>query len=212
LVAYLALPQASETLANRLRCEIRNKFPDVASVKMYNMGLHMHSTKTCCAPCEYSLLGLMNYRGVARLKKSRRMIGFYKNFEQACENFKDYFNYKFPQDSNFQMIVTVTASETDAHHQSKPRFTITDLGDQETFNPYEISVKSQRASEKIFITLLNSKFDRRRFPTESNLSDLTVGISGSNATPGSNGTMNKVNESRIEEVDNLSDRLSVLKL
>jgi hypothetical protein len=60
LVAYLALPEAAKMLSNRLRLELRGKYADVNVVKVYNMGLHMHSTKTCCAPCEYSLIGLMN--------------------------------------------------------------------------------------------------------------------------------------------------------
>lgn len=59
LAAYLALPKAAQMLFNRLTTEVRTLYPDASSIKIYNMGLHMHSTKTCCAPCEFVLVGLM---------------------------------------------------------------------------------------------------------------------------------------------------------
>jgi hypothetical protein len=62
LAAYLCLPEASSLLCEQLRGIIRAKYNDATAVKVYNIGLHMHSTKTCCGPCEYTLLGLMNQR------------------------------------------------------------------------------------------------------------------------------------------------------
>jgi len=107
LVAYLSTLQSAYMLRNRLRTEIRAKHPDVRQVKVYNMGLHMHSTKTCCAPCEYSLIGLMN----------RRERGFLPNFQKVCLEQNDLIKFCFPQKSKFSLLVTVTASEHDADHQ-----------------------------------------------------------------------------------------------
>ena len=117
LVAYLALPEAATMLVNRLRIAIRGEYPDVVAVKTYNMGLHMHLTKTCCAPCEYSLIGLMNKNG-APLVRNRMRLGFLHNFRAAATSPNQQMTINLPRNSLFRMVVTVTASNNDGHHQA----------------------------------------------------------------------------------------------
>ncbi len=54
LSAQLALPETALMLRNRLQATIRGNYPNATTVKVYTIGLHLHSTKTCCAPCEYT--------------------------------------------------------------------------------------------------------------------------------------------------------------
>jgi len=203
LVAYLALPQASEMIRNRLRTTIRGKYPDSSAVKVYNTGIHMHSTKTCCGPCEYALIGLMNDR-------SNR--GFLHNFKQACLTENDVLKFELPKRSLFRLLVTVTANQPDAHHKAQPQYTAVQLGPRASPLPFIIDVKENSTSSKIFSTLLGNSYDRRDLPSSITLSDKTVGISGSKATPGSSSTIGRVSTHRDSELDEYTGALALLKL
>lgn len=210
LVAYLALPQGANMLFNRLKTELRAKYPNAISVKLSNIGLHMRSTKTCCAPCEYSLIGLMNeFNGV---QQNGIQLGLLPNFKLACSEPNENLIFTVPKRSAFRLLVTVTASEADAHHKKQPAYTIKKLGIQDPVPPYIISVKSQSVSQSIFTTMLNSGYDQRKIPSSSSLSYITVGISGSKATAGSPGTIYKVQQVITKDMTQLEDRLSFLRV
>jgi hypothetical protein len=211
MVAYLALPEAATMLVNRLRIAIRGEYPDVVAVKTYNMGLHMHSTKTCCAPCEYSLIGLMNDNGTPFVR-NRMRLGFLPNFMIAAPSPNQQLTFNLPRNSLFRIVVTVTASNKDAHHQSQPNYMARQLQPKDPIPPYVIRVKDAAISSKIFTTMLDVPFDPRRLPSSTNVRDHTVGISGSKATPGSPSTMDKVKSLRDDEADQLGDKLSLLKV
>ncbi|OGN54688.1 MAG: hypothetical protein A2098_00730 [Chlamydiae bacterium GWF2_49_8] len=216
LVAYLALPQAAKMLSNRLRIEIRGKYPYASAVKVYNVGLHMHSTKTCCAPCEYSLLGLMNkFKGslVPDLKNFQdRILGLIPNLMRSLSVPNDTLSFTSPKHSLFRMVVTVTASEQDAHHRKKPDLMIKALDPNGPLPFYAVEVKKPSASKRIFTSILAGKYDRRLLPSASTLNDKTVSISGSRATPGSQGTITKVSEVRKEEMREFERQMSCLKI
>ncbi len=201
LIAYLALPEASAMLRNCLRTKIRGKYSEAASVKVYNMGLHMHSTKTCCAPCEYSLLGLMNAR--EGFKQGQKQLGFLPNFQQACSSLDEQLAFTFPKKSSFRLLVTVTASESDATHKQQPTYTRQELASSESTPLHVISVKAQTTFQCIFTTLLSAEYDPRKLAASSTLNDKTVGISGSKNTPGSSPTAKKVKEVREAELDQI---------
>jgi hypothetical protein len=203
LIAYLALPEASEMIRNRLRTAIRGKHPGATSVKLYNTGLHMHSTKTCCSPCEYSLIGLMN-----DLSPS----GFLHNFKLACSEPSDILTFSFPRRSHFRLLATVTAKEKDSDHRAEPTYRIIPISPQESPAPYFIDVKSTAASNTIFTTLLGNHYDRRSLPKSAVLSDKTVGISGSKATRGSSTTMDKTKNQKSDELDKFTHDISLLNI
>jgi hypothetical protein len=211
LVAYLALPKAAAMLSNRLRTEIRGKYANAASVTIFNMGLHMHSTKTCCAPCEYCLIGLMNDRKGIKLKNLQ--LGFLLNFQSVCSLSDDerlaFILYK---KTPFRLLVTVSVSEPDAHHQKQPTYTKMEIKPNCSIPSYDIFVKKIMASQSIFTVMLGSKFDRLALRSLSNLTDKTVVISGSKATPGSEGTINEVKTAREDEMKQLESMMSFLKI
>lgn len=210
LVAYLALPEAATMLSNRLFAEIRGKYPEASSLKVYNMGLHMHSTKTCCAVCEYSLVGLMNERqGWLQNGKER---GFLSNFKQACSAPNDLMTITLPQHSPFRLLVTVSAINTDAHHGKSPQYLQQSFNQSQSIPPFPIAVKHPAASNRIFTAYFDAGYDRRAFPSQPSLSHVTVGISGSKETPGSPGTINRVRWVRQEEMNRLEELFSSLKL
>jgi hypothetical protein len=210
LVAYLALPQAAAMLRNRLKTEIRGKYVNAASVKVYNMGLHMHSTKTCCAPCEYALLGLMNE--AKGFKQGGIQLGFLANFQQACAVPNDQLGFTFPKQSAFRLLVTVTASNPDATHQKQPTYTVKKLKATETAPSRDILVKKQSTFQQIFSTMVGTKYDPRKLPAVSNLTDKTVVISGSKATSGSPGTANKAKVVRNVELAQVASQMAALKV
>jgi len=210
LIAYLVLPQASAMLRNRLRAEIRGKYPGAASVKVYNMGLHMHSTKTCCAPCEYSLVGLMNER--AGFVQQNKPLGFLSNFQRACAVPNEQLAFTFPQNTSFQLLVTVTASNPDKDHKKQPSYLSVQLNPTDALPSHTILVKEASVTRHIFSTMVSRKYDARRLPVESNLGDKTVCISGSKQTPGSPGTMNTVKKAREDEHDLIEKKLEMIKV
>ena len=192
LAAYLALPESAEMLSNQLRTVIRAKDYRATSAKVYNMGLHMHSTKTCCAPCEYTLVGLMN----EKQRFGTEEAGFLANFSSAATLPSETLTLTLPKKSGFRLLVTVSASETDAHHKKPPRYTKKEIGKLAAVPSYDISVKSQTAALQIFESMLNSGYNAKRPPPSPDLSEVTVAISGSRATPGSAETIRKVNQLR----------------
>ena len=102
------------------------------------MGLHMHSTKTCCAPCEYTLVGLMNDR--EGLIQDGVRIGFLENFRASSTEHRD-FTFSLPEASDFKMLVTVTASEHDATHQKQPSYTAEQRERDSVLSAYKIFTK-----------------------------------------------------------------------
>ncbi|MFZ0565724.1 MAG: hypothetical protein WAM28_06030 [Chlamydiales bacterium] len=210
LVAYLTLPEAAEMLRNRLKVEIRSKYAGAIHSKVYNMGLHMHSTKTCCGPCEYSLVGLMN-------QYKQFSPNFLKNFIHACLEPNEQLTITLPKKSNFQLLTTVTTSENcDGTHKKKPDSDIKVLECEDSVTRFMINVKDPQASKKIYISAFNCGFDRRRIPEDSSLRDKTVVISGSRTTKakgmnGSGGTIHTVKQVRAEELDEISSRISSLE-
>lgn len=203
LTAYLHLPQGAKMLCNRLRTEIRAKYSNVSYAKIYNMTLHMHSTKTCCAPCEYSLIGMTNTR--EHQDKNGMKLGFIPNFTQACSIPNERLTFRFPKKSSFQVLVTVTASSADADHRKSPNYIKKTLGSQEKMPDYVISTKEQK--KNIFTSMLDTGYSRERFPDAPNLIDKTVGISGSNSSPGSAKTKDQVKNLKKSELDDLVNNL-----
>lgn len=226
LVAYLALPEAAQMLAKRLIAEIRAKYTEAAEIKVYNMGLHMHSTKTCCPVCEYCLIGLMNER--QEVRRGGKIIGFIPNFTQACSERNELLSISLPKKSTFRLLVTVSADERGRGHKKLPeyvsqlhRVTISVgegskeslmVGEKDKDPYYDIPVKDDRSSCRIFTALFESKYDVRKLPANPSLSDMTVCISGSKETPGSPGTMKKVKKVKEEEMNQLEVRVSSLKI
>jgi hypothetical protein len=196
LAAYLHLPTGANMLCNRLRTEIRAKYSNASHAKVYNMTLHMHSTKTCCAPCEYSLIGMMNNR--THYYKNELQIGLIPNFIQACSIANERLTFTFPKRSSFQVLTTVTASSPDADHRKQPKYIEKTSG-----NHYEIFVKEPSSTKQIFTTMLDSGYSRLRFPNSSNLSDKTIGISGSSSSPGSPKTKEQIRTLRNSELNDL---------
>ena len=198
LVAYLALPQGSQMLYNRLRSEIRGKFPDATAVKVYNMSLHMHSTKTCCASCEYSLIGLMNQ--ITEVCILNKRLGFLSNFKAHALVLNEQLKFSLPKKSNFKLLVTVTANDHDKDHRKQPEKKRISIRLNQNV-PYKvINVKKRNSSISIFLAKLNIGYDRNRLPALSYLIDNTVAISGSKATKGSPGTIDKIKSVRNEEM------------
>lgn len=196
-------------MQNRLRTEIRAKYAGASSAKVYNMGLHMHSTKTCCGPCEYSLVGLMSQR--EQLNPNDKLLpSFRMNFARACLEPNEQLTITLPKKSNFQLLVTVTASKADQTHRKQPTYDITKLDSKDSIPPYIINVKDPQVSEQIYLAKINCEYDRRRLPADSSLSDKTVGISGSKSTKGSSSTIDRVRSVRTKEITEIGDRVSSL--
>lgn len=201
LAAYLAHPKAATMLVNRLRAEIRAKYPNVQAAKVYNMSLHMHSTKTCCAPCEYALLGLMNTKGPVPLteeeggvKKTVMVFSFIHHFKQECLKGHEVMPFTVPK-TGVQLFVTVTADEHDANHKAdipvKSATVVPIL--------FDIELKRNPAAyQRLYLSKFSAPFYDAT-STPSNLSDKTVALSGSSKTKGSPITLEKVAATRKDE-------------
>lgn len=189
LIAYLALPDAATMIRNYLRTEVRSKYHKRATVaRIYYMGIHMHSTKTCCAPCEYTLVGLMNDDG-----NFHEQLGFLKNFKRECLEPNELLTFKFSRIIPFKVLVTVTANKTDADHKQKPKYQKTDERNE------AILVEDDYTLSKIFTTFLENSYDVRKIHEETALKDKTVFTSGSNTTPGTKKTNRKAKEVKSAE-------------
>jgi hypothetical protein len=203
LVAYLALPEAAQMLCEQIRGAVRAKHNLAIDLKIVNIGLHMHSTKTCCAPCEYTLLGLMNDRNGFSFRDDPEFphhLGFLSNFAREAVKPNQVLPIRLPRRSPLRLVVTVTASNPDADHKSQTSYRKVELVDASA--PfYNILIKSAKTSSTIFTTMVNTTHDQRKIPQETNLSDVSVGISGSKSSPGSPGTINKVKTLRRTETD-----------
>ncbi len=222
LVAYLAHPQASEMLVGRLTAEIRGKYPAAQAAKVYNMSLHMHSTKTCCAPCEYSLLGLMNTPNAVNLtaddgaggEKTLLIFSFMHHFKKQCAKPNEVLSLTVPKSSPFQLFVTVTADNHDISHQAIAGI-FSKMADPEA-EAYDIHLKRDPTSyQRIFTTKFSAPFyydmAARLGLAETNLSDKTVAMSGSTQTKGSPVTASRVRSARCGEGD-FSDLMARLGL
>lgn len=211
LVAYLAHPKASEMLVNRLRAEIRAKHPGAEASKVYNMSLHMHSSKTCCAPCEYSLIGLMNTPGVVHLtedtgvaKKTILKFSFLHHFAEKALQPSEIMRFTLPKGSSFRLFVTVTADDHDASHQKVA--SVTEETTDPKNEPFDIRLKRDLgAYQHVFLTKFSVPFyydtASRLGLADTNLSDKTVMMSGSTQTKGSPVTMAKMRAARGKESD-----------
>jgi hypothetical protein len=212
LVAYLAHPDASEMLVERLRAEIRGHYPAAQAAKVYNMSLHMHSTKTCCAPCEYALLGLMNTpRGVnlrgsdeVGVKTTLLVFSFMHHFTAQCARPSEMLSLSVPRSSPFQLFVTVTADSHDVSHQVV--VDILSKSEDPKAEAYDIHLKRDPASSRqIFTTQFSVPFyydlARRLGVAQTNLLDKTVAMSGSTQTKGSPVTASRVDLARCGEGD-----------
>ncbi|MCB1082170.1 MAG: hypothetical protein KDK63_03385 [Chlamydiia bacterium] len=193
LVAYLVTEHASRMLKNYLVAELRGKHSLMKSVKVYNMGLHMHSTKTCCAPCEYVLTGFMN---------DRTEKGFLYQFPiickeniTPCQDKRSVVRFRFPKNTQFQVLVTVSASQLDADHKKKIEYEETD------FDWYSIKKKKKKSYKRIYTAYFDEHYDRRRIPSAdiSMLSLRTISLSGSSATRYSPETVEKISKKKNEE-------------
>lgn len=181
LAAYLAHPDAAAMILARLRTEIRYQHPGSKAAKIYSMQLHMHSNKTCCACCEYSLVGLMNntpyclfYEGHPDASLS---ITFTHNIALACATPSEALPLTLPEHTPFNLQVMVTADERDAHHSGTLKSTPTEP------TLYAIQIKNPVPSTTIYQTLFNHSLDidkaRKIDLVPKTLLDNTVFISGS---------------------------------
>lgn len=214
IVAYLALPEAAEMLCNYLRVAVQSKHPGAPGVKVYNMGLHMHSTKLCCGPCESALIGLMNktkapFPETEGGRADRRDFGFLHHFQQACSVPDERLTITFPRHSLFRLLVTVTATNIDADHRAQPTYTTIRLNPQDPVPTFDIDVKSSNISKQIFEGMLKLPYDQRRYPIPTGMY-ATLAISGSNATPGNLSTMSSVKNARDNEMKELAKQFSDL--
>jgi hypothetical protein len=208
LAAYLALPEAASMLANRLMAELRSQACEAKSVTVFTAGLHLHSTKTCCAPCEYCLLGLMNERDGFTVDELQ--LGFFSNFKAALgalgrERVKVALSEQIP----FRLLVTVSVSEADAHHKKQPLYFVEEIEEGADVPPYVVNVKQVQASKSIYTVWLTSSFNLAQ---ASNLTDKTVLISGSLATAGTRGTIAKVKSVREAEMKELEIMMKALNI
>jgi hypothetical protein len=211
LVAYLAHPKASEMLVGRLRAEIRGKHPHAEATKVYNMSLHMHSTKTCCAPCEYALVGLMNSHGAINLPKKIGAdknpilaVSFLHHFQEQSLIPSEIMSFTLPKTSPFQLFVTVTADAHDAAHKADLPVD-TEMADPRQ-SAFEIALKHDpSAFQQIFQTKFSAPFyydtALRMGLADTNLADKTVAMSGSTQTKGSGATIGKMKLMRKKEGD-----------
>lgn len=183
LVAYLASETGAQMLINRLRATIRGDHQTAQAVKVYNIGLHLHSTKTCCAPCEYALTGLMTPNTCFN-DQEERTYSLLSNFQKLGTMQNEQLTFSFPRKSAFRLLVTVTANTNDKDHQKQPEYTPTSIA-ATSRSEYPIPVKNPLISRKIFTTMVSNEFDRRQMGISAHLQDKTVAISGSLATPGS---------------------------
>lgn len=201
LAAYLALPQASEMLSNRLKVTVRAKYADAMSMEVLNMALHLHSTKRCCAGCEYVLLGLMNDKTEGH--------GLFNNLGHALGDAHTSLPAKIK--AAFKAVVTVTANQPDAIHKTLPRLTLS----PERIRSFNIDLNDPDVSKYIYTTLLTHGYDRRKVTSSPQINHISVVLSGSLATATSKSALSTVRNLRkenIENPDDLSDRLFHLSL
>lgn len=199
IVGYLAHPNGAEMLVTRLRTEIRSRYPNAVFAKVYNIGLHLHSTKTCCAPCEYNLIGLMNAEDL-----------FLGNFKQIAQMTNDCLEFRFPVRNRFRLVCTVSGNHQNADHRSIPQFIKKNI--QKQIPTFDISIKNDSSSRYIYTTFFPFSYDRRVVPVSRSLQDKTVCISGSNKSAGTQGTKNRVQKIRDEEMNEINEGMMVLTL
>ncbi len=189
VVSYLASPESALMIKNYLKALIRGKYPGSTSAKVYNMGLHLHSKKTCCSACEYVLVGLMN--------SWDPVLGFLPKFVQACEQEGDTLSLRVPQipelPGSFSILTTVTANEPDQTHR---------LAQERVYRRKDVALDSvpidvievaaPLTARTIFTCVVNPHVPRS--PLLHREIEGTVVISGSKKTKGSASTIKATQE------------------
>lgn len=211
LVAYLAHSKAAVMIHNRLHMELRSHFTDIKAVKIYHMGIHLHSTKTCCAPCEYTLIGLANHKTSAKI--SGITLGFISSFQKVRQA-RDFIDFRFPKDNGFKIITTVSASTNDSVHKKEALYWTQEVELTKVFKLYKkirsttlndemlaqfksranIEIKTRESSQIVHTAMLNPGYDHRKIDESETLSDYSVFISGSLLTKGTLPTIAKINK------------------
>lgn len=207
LVAYLALPEAAEGLLRRLVTEVRANHPLATSIKLHNLSLSLASTKTCCSPCEYTLLGLMNERD--GIIQQDTLLGLLPNLQIACETLQTTLPISLSRNHPLRLFTTVFATENDGDHIKTSPLEKTELGEKELPVPYDIATHDPFSSSHLFRVLVKEPLPHHLQPV-SNLSDFSVIVSGSEKTPGSRSTRKKIIAERDCETDKLTENLRTL--
>lgn len=224
LVAYLCQPKAAMLMANRLIAEMRSKYPELAwgtTLKVHHMVLHIHSDKTPCGPCEFSLIGLQNtWEG-----DGQEVVGFLERFEnvltERSESFANsepgsYFRFSFPgQNKNrvpekrgIRLFTVYTADSHDGTHRKHPVATQPVTNTENKAEPTTIETKSKANANILWTTnfdgLLESALLKR---TASDTSGRTTLLSGSNSTPETKRTESKIASSKEKELTHYNSGL-----
>lgn len=133
LYTYLATQDGVKMLTNRLTTEIRGR--GIASpgdtIKIYAVGLHIHSTKTPCGPCERSTVGVQNSQWHVPGEKAQFLELFMGELENRSSaplpnqqhsilNFTYPGQYKgrAPHERGPRMFTTYTANTHDKDHKA----------------------------------------------------------------------------------------------
>jgi hypothetical protein len=197
LVAYLDRPQAAQMLRNRLITHIRGEFPNATSATVHAIGIHLHQNKTCCGPCEYSLIGLMH----------STQQGFIANLITACTGRDERLALQIMNSPSnpawFPMVTTVTATESDATHQALPKFTKTTQPVNKPPMRSIIDLAAPVTSQRIHTSIL-SPHAQANIPMTSSQYEGSIAISGSLQTKGSRGTITATSAQREDALDDLT--------
>ena len=145
------------------------------------------------------------------IRVNRKQIGLFHNFTEFSKLPNERLSFTLPNHSSFKLAVTVTSTQSDADHRKQPEYTSRNLSIRERVPSFEIDIKTLSTFQHIFTTMLDNKYEVRKLSPPF-LSDITVAVSGSEATKGTSGTKRKVKETRETEIEEISDRLFLLRV
>ena len=185
LVASLARPEVVKGLAEQLKQKIRKKYPEGKYVKVYSMGVHFHSIRICCAPCEYALKGIANDKMGKKINDV--WLGLYPNFvKQLSET-------GFLRRSTiheFRIIIAGTASIKN-HGHKEPVYLKEKVDAEEDLSAYKINCIGKEVSQNIYQTLLKNPIEASPHALERRKSK-TFFTSGSKSSPEGKKVVEKV--------------------
>lgn len=158
LVAYLCTKDASDMLLKRLVVELRGEveLPPHSLIKIYSAVLHIHSNKTPCAVCEYTLLGLQNTRLDGALKGMTDYLQetiwaanrAHDNQEAGALYQFSYPGYRKAASIGISMATLYSATEVDGHHRI-PLIPTEPVRDTASL---PINLRHHQSSDRIFLT------------------------------------------------------------
>lgn len=221
LVTYLCQPKAALMVANYLVAKVRSEHEELAygsTLKINHAALHIHSDKTPCGACEFTLLGLQNmWRG-----NGKPIPGFTELLENALlekniafdqKQPNSHFRFSFPgynkpnrtpDQRGIRMFTLFSADNSDGTHRCHPVAT-----QPVATNPMPTPIETVQRSRQLFTVNFGTRLETPVLTrTSSDTSQRTTFLSGSNGTPERAKSESQIDAAKSKELEGVRINLA----